>query len=195
MEMSAHTDIDGWQEIRERLASAAGAEGLIDVAVERHESPFGPLLIASTGSGLVRIGLPTERVDAVMEDLAARISPRVLRAPRKVMTESRRQLDEYFERRRRRFDVELDWRLTGGFRREVLTATARIPYGETGTYGSVAAAAGKPAAARAAGTALATNPIPIVIPCHRILRAGGEVGQYLGGAAMKVQLLELEGAL
>lgn len=195
MDTDTSTDADVWAEVRGRLNAAADSAGLIDVAVEAHDSPFGRLLIASTGAGLVRIGLPDEDEDEVMDDLAARVSPRVLRAPRQSMAESRRQLDEYFQGRRTGFDLDLDWRLTDGFRREVLTATARIPYGETDSYGSIAAAAGRPAAARAAGTALATNPIPIVIPCHRVLRSGGEVGQYLGGPAMKVGLLELEGAL
>src|SRR5690606_30078071 len=119
-------------------------------------------------------------------------SPRVLRHPRAAVTLARRQLDEYFSGRRREFDVPLDWRLTAGFRRSVLRATARIPYGRTASYREVATEAGSPRAVRAAGTALATNPLPIVVPCHRVLRSDGAVGQYLGGPEVKVRLLGLE---
>jgi methylated-DNA-[protein]-cysteine S-methyltransferase len=182
-----------WERIRRRLNDAAEGEGLIDVAVERHDSPLGTLLVAATGSGLVRVGMPNEGEEAVLAELADRVAPRVLIAPRASVTETRRQLDEYFEGRRRGFEVDLDWRLARGFRRGVLEATARIPYGETGTYTSVATAAGSAKAVRAAGTALARNPIPIVIPCHRVLRSDGALGNYLGGPEAKAQLLDLEG--
>jgi methylated-DNA-[protein]-cysteine S-methyltransferase len=185
----------GWERIRARLAAEAEAEGLVDVAVERHESPLGTLLVAATGEGLVRLGLPADGDAEVFTELAARISPRVLVASRPVLTTARRQLDEYFDQCRRTFDVELDWRLSNGFRREVLIATAQIPYGGTGTYSTVATEAGSPAAVRAAGTALATNPVPIIVPCHRVLRSDGELGNYRGGPEAKRRLLELEGAI
>ncbi|MCB0865607.1 MAG: methylated-DNA--[protein]-cysteine S-methyltransferase [Solirubrobacterales bacterium] len=188
---STPTDPD-WDAIRARLASRAEREGLLDVAVERHESPLGELLIAATADGVARLGLPSEDEDEVLAELAARVSPRVLRASRPALADARHQLDEYFAGNRRHFGVDLDWRLTNGFRRGVLEATAAIPYGETGTYTSVATAAGSPAAVRAAGTALATNPIPILIPCHRVLRSDGEIGNYRGGREAKVTLLELE---
>lgn len=181
-----------WDAVRARLAAAAEREGLIDVAVERHESPLGDLLIAATTDGITRLGLPTEDPDEVLAELAARVSPRVMRAARPTLAEARRELDEYFAGARRSFAVDLDWRLTTGFRRGVLEATAAIPYGETGTYTSVATEAGSPAAVRAAGTALATNPIPILIPCHRVLRSDGAIGNYRGGREAKVTLLELE---
>jgi methylated-DNA-[protein]-cysteine S-methyltransferase len=184
-----------WERIRRELVARAEAEGLVDVAFERHDSPLGPILIGATAAGLVRVGLPAEGEDAVLDELARRVSARVLRAPRDSVTRTRRQLDEYFEGRRRAFDVELDWRLTAGFRREVLRATARIPYGHTASYKQVATQAGRPAAVRAAGTALATNPLPIVVPCHRVLRSGGGLGAYRGGPQAKAQLLSLEGAV
>ncbi|MDX6554054.1 MAG: methylated-DNA-[protein]-cysteine S-methyltransferase [Miltoncostaeaceae bacterium] len=189
--LAGPSDAD-WDRIRADLGARAAAEGLADVAVESHDSPLGPLLLGATGEGLVRVALPAEDADAVMEDLARRVSPRVLRAPRAAVADARRQLDEYFAGRRRAFDLPLDWRLTAGFRRDVLRATAGIPYGGTASYREVATRAGRPSAVRAAGTALARNPLPIVIPCHRVLRSDGAVGQYLGGAEMKVRLLELE---
>jgi methylated-DNA-[protein]-cysteine S-methyltransferase len=179
---------------RRKLAEEAVAAGLVDVAFERHDCPLGTLLLGATETGLVRVGLPAEGEDAVLEDLGARISPRVLRASRESVTRARRELDEYFAGRRRSFDVPLDWRLAKGFRREVLRATARIPYGRTASYREVAARAGSPAAFRATGSALATNPLPIVVPCHRVLPADGGLGGYRGGAEAKARLLRLEGA-
>ena len=183
-----------WERARRDFARRAGDEGLVDVAFERHDSPLGTILLSATPRGLVRVGLPTEGEDTVLEELAERISPRLLQAPREALTQARHELDEYFVGRRRAFDVDLDWRLTHGFRREVLRATAQIPYGETASYRDVATRAGSPAAVRAAGTALATNPLPIVVPCHRVLRTGGALGSYRGGPAVKAQLLSLEGA-
>jgi methylated-DNA-[protein]-cysteine S-methyltransferase len=185
---------DEWERVRASLVRRAGAEGLVDVAFERHDSPLGTILLGATPQGLVRVGLPAEGEDAVLEELALRVSPRVLRAPRDTLTLAHRQLDEYFEGDRRAFDVPLDWRLTAGFRREVLEATALIPYGTTATYRDVAARAGRPAAVRAAGTALGRNPLPIVVPCHRVLRTGGALGGYRGGSEAKARLLGLEGA-
>jgi methylated-DNA-[protein]-cysteine S-methyltransferase len=191
--MTKPTDTTAWERIRSELAARAETEGLLDVAFERHETPLGTIVVGATGDGLVRIGLPAEEEDAVLQDLADRVSGRVLRAPRASLARTRTQLDEYFARRRRTFDVPLDWRLAHGFRREVLRATAEIPYGETASYRDVATTAGSPNAVRAAGTALATNPLPIVVPCHRVLRTGGELGSYRGGPEAKAALLELEG--
>lgn len=184
-----------WARLRQELAARATAEGLVDVAFERHDSPLGPILLGATTEGLVRVGLPSEDEDAVLDELARRLSARVLFAPRDAATRARRQLDEYFAAQRHAFDVTLDWRLTVGFRREVLRATAQIPYGQTASYRRVATQAGRPAAVRAAGTALATNPLAILVPCHRVLRSDGALGAYRGGTEVKAQLLGLEGAI
>src|SRR4029079_11990615 len=132
--------------------------------------------------------------DAVLSDLAARVSPRVIEAPAR-LDDVRRQLDEYFAGRRHAFDLAIDWELTRGFTRRVLQSTARIPFGELGTYRSVATGAGNRLAVRAAGTALGHNPMPIVVPCHRIVRTGGALGGYTGGIERKEYLLRLEGRL
>ena len=187
-------DSDGVGEAVERFLAAADDSGLVDVAYSRADSPFGDLLVAATPSGLVRIGfLRTGTEEEVVGDLAARVSPRVLESPAR-LDGVRRQLDEYFEGRRRRFELRTDRRLIRGFARKVLSQTARIPYGSFLTYAEVAAEAGNPRAHRAAGSALARNPIPIVIPCHRVLRSGGVVGNYGGGPEMKARLLAMEGA-
>jgi methylated-DNA-[protein]-cysteine S-methyltransferase len=183
-----------WERLRRGLAREAEREGLIDVAFEQHETPLGTIIIGATREGLVRIGLPAEDDADVLQQLAERISPRVLRASREALVRTRDQLDEYFGLDRRSFDIPLDWRLATGFRREVLRATERIPYGQTASYRDVATRAGSPNAVRAAGSALATNPLPIVVPCHRVVRTGGGLGQYRGGLAAKARLLELEGA-
>jgi methylated-DNA-[protein]-cysteine S-methyltransferase len=180
-----------WRRLTEALVQRAASEDLIDVAVERHDSPFGPLMLAATREGVVRLGFPAEEA-GFLDGLARQISGRVLRAPRPSLSDARHQLDEYFERGRTQFDVALDWRLTRGFRREVLTVTHAIPYGETLSYAQVAAEAGSPRAWRAAGSALATNPLPILVPCHRVLRATGKIGPYRGGTEVKRQLLSLE---
>jgi methylated-DNA-[protein]-cysteine S-methyltransferase len=183
-----------WERIRGDLAEAAEHSGLIDVAFEHHETPLGTIVVGATREGLVRIGLPSEDSAGVLQQLAERVSPRVLRASRDSLVQTRRQLDEYFGHERRLFEIPLDWRLTTGFRRDVLRATEQIPYGETASYRDVATRAGSPNAVRAAGSALATNPLPIVVPCHRVLRTGGGLGQYRGGPEAKAQLLTLEGA-
>jgi methylated-DNA-[protein]-cysteine S-methyltransferase len=184
-----------WARVRSDLAGAAERSGLIDVAFEHHDTPLGTIIVGATRAGLVRVGLPSEDEDEVLQQLADRVSPRVLRASRESLVQTRRELDEYFGRDRRSFGVPLDWRLASGFRREVLRATEQIPYGETASYRDVATRAGSPNAVRAAGSALATNPLPIVVPCHRVLRTGGGLGQYRGGAEAKAQLLALEGAV
>jgi methylated-DNA-[protein]-cysteine S-methyltransferase len=178
----------------QRLTDRAAAEGLLDVAYATADSPFGPLLLARTPRGLVRVSLPVYDPDETLEELAARISPRVLEAPAQ-LDEMRRQLDLYFEGKLTEFDLPLDWRLTQGFRRKAQRAIARIPYGNTRTYTEIAASAGNERAVRAAGTACGTNPLPIVVPCHRVLRSGGALGGYGGGLPMKKALLELEGVL
>lgn len=187
-------DARAWERISRELAARAESEGLVDVAFERHDSPLGSIVVGATSAGIVRLGLPSEDEQGVLDELARKVSARVLRSPRDSLIRARRQLDEYFEGRRRSFDVELDWRLTAGFRREVLRATALIPYGQTASYKEVATRAGNPAAVRAAGTALATNPLPIVVPCHRVLRSGGALGAYRGGVEAKARLLGLESA-
>jgi methylated-DNA-[protein]-cysteine S-methyltransferase len=177
------------------LIEAAASAGLLDVAYATLDSPVGTLFLASTPEGLVRIAyLDGDEEDSVLEQLAANVSPRVLEAPRK-LDEPRRELDEYFAGTRRRFELPLDWRLSRGFRRRVLEATARIPYGSVSSYKLVAAQAGSPRGSRAAGNALGANPLPIVVPCHRVLRAGGGLGGYTGGIRRKRRLLAVEGAL
>jgi len=177
-----------------KLKARAAAEGLLDVAYTSTDSPFGPLLLARTERGLVRVGLPNQDADELLADLAARVSPRVLEAPAE-LDEARRELDLYFAGKLDRFDLPLDWRLSGGFRRRVLRAIARIPYGQTRSYTEMARKAGNERAVRAAGTACGSNPIPLVVPCHRVLRTGGALGGYGGGLPMKEALLELEGVL
>src|SRR5690348_12801088 len=178
----------------DRLAERAGRSGLLDVAVAPTDTPIGPLLLAVTEEGLVRVAFGGEGFDRVMEDLATRISPRVLEAPKR-LDAVRRELDEYFEGKRTAFSVPVDMRLAHGFRRKALGVVASIPYGHTLSYKEVANGAGSPAAVRAAGSACATNPVPIVVPCHRVLRTGGALGGYGGGIERKEQLLKLEGSL
>ena len=162
-----------------RLAERASAEGLLDVAYARLDSPFGTLTLAGTERGLVRVAFPEEQTDEVLEALAARVSPRILDAPAR-LDPARRELEEYFSGSRRRFDLPLDLSLAAPFAQRVLAAAARIPYGGTGSYAQVAAEAGSPRGSRAAGNALGSNPVPIVVPCHRVLRSGGVLGGYGG---------------
>jgi methylated-DNA-[protein]-cysteine S-methyltransferase len=178
----------------QRLTERAEAEGLLDVAYANVDSPFGPLLLASTPRGLVRINLPTYDPEETLEELAAKVSPRVLEAPAK-LDAVRRELDLYFEGKLTELDLPIDWQLTGGFRGKVQRAINRIPYGQTRTYMDMARSAGNERAVRAAGTACGSNPIPIVVPCHRVLRSGGGLGGYGGGLPMKEELLRLEGVL
>jgi methylated-DNA-[protein]-cysteine S-methyltransferase len=171
------------------------AEGLLDVAYASVDSPLGPLVVASTPRGLVRLAYTGSRgEDEVIEDLADKLSPRVLEAPQR-LDEVRRELDEYFEGRRDEFDLPIDWSLTRGFTGKVLRQTARIGFGKTSTYAEMASRAGSPRAVRAAGNALGANPIPLVVPCHRVLRSGGALGGYTGGVERKEFLLRLEGVL
>jgi methylated-DNA-[protein]-cysteine S-methyltransferase len=178
----------------DRLRARASEEGLLDVAYTSTDSPFGPLLLARTRRGLVRVGLPNQDADQLLVDLADRVSPRVLEAPAE-LDEVRRKLDLYFAGQLDHFDLPLDWRLSDGFRKRVLRAINRIPYGQTRSYTEMARSAGNERAVRAAGTACGSNPIPLVVPCHRVLRTGGALGGYGGGLPMKQGLLELEGVL
>jgi methylated-DNA-[protein]-cysteine S-methyltransferase len=179
----------------EQLATRAADEGLLDVAYATVDSPVGEVIVAATDRGLVRLGLPGEPLAAVLTQLAEGISPRVMAYPRR-LDEARRELDQYFAGKRQRFEVPIDWRLShAGFYRRVLRATAKVPFGEMITYSEAAQRAGSPRAFRAAGSALGSNPIPIVVPCHRVVRSGGDIGNYGGGPEMKRFLLELEHAL
>jgi methylated-DNA-[protein]-cysteine S-methyltransferase len=177
------------------LARSAADAGLLDVAYVTEATPVGRLLLAATPRGLVRIAYVDTDEEDVLLMLAARISPRILEAPA-ALDDVRRELDEFFAGSRHAFDVRLDWRLTGaGFSRRVLDATVRIPYGSVATYKQVATQAGSPRGSRAAGNALGSNPIPIVVPCHRVLHSGGGLGGYTGGLDRKRTLLGIEGAL
>jgi methylated-DNA-[protein]-cysteine S-methyltransferase len=176
-----------------RLEQRATEAGLLDVAFRTIDSPVGPLLLAATPLGLVRVAYQREGHDAVLQALASKISPRILAAPRR-LDEAARQVEEYFAGRRTTFDIALDLRLSAGFRRTVLGHLAAISYGHTESYAEVAAATGHPGAVRAVGSACATNPLPVVVPCHRVVRSDGSLGGYLGGLEVKRTLLELEAA-
>jgi methylated-DNA-[protein]-cysteine S-methyltransferase len=173
------------------LSAAAANAGLLDVAYARLDSPVGPLLLALTPRGLVRLAYIDSGEEQILAELATCVSPRVIRAPRQ-LDEPRRELDQYFAGKRREFELPLDWQLIRGFGRKVLSATARVPYGAVSTYKQLATEAGSPRAARAAGNALGANPLPIVVPCHRILHTGGGLGGYTGGLERKRQLLAIE---
>ena len=179
--------------LRHRLGLAAEAEGLLDVAYTTIDSPLGTLLLAATPKGLVRVAYDVEDHDRVLGTLAQRISPRVLRAPQR-LDAAARELDEYFSRQRRVFDLPLDLSLSKGFRQLVQRHLPEIGYGQTRTYRQVAELVGSPQAVRAVGTACATNPLPVIVPCHRVLRADGTPGGYVGGPGAKQALLSLEAA-
>ena len=191
--LGQHTDesFEAMGRLHARLVEAALSEELLDVAYRILDTPVGSLLIAATRVGVVRIAFATQGHDAVLEDLARRVSPRVLRAPSR-LDPATRQLDEYFSGRRHGFDLPLDLQLAHGFRRLVLGRLADLDYGSTVSYAAVAAALGNPKAVRAVGTACATNPVPVVVPCHRVVRSDGGVGGYVGGVEAKRALLALE---
>jgi methylated-DNA-[protein]-cysteine S-methyltransferase len=181
------------------LIARAEGDGLIDVAYAIVDSPYGKLLLARTERGVVKLALPSHRGDVVsddevLEELAGKVSPRVLEAPAR-LDDARRQLDAYFEGRLHRFEVPVDWRLSRGFTNRALHAVARIPYGKTRSYAQIAKAAGNERAFRAAGTACGHNPVPLIVPCHRVIQSGGGIGNYGGGPEMKRSLLAHEGAL
>ena len=182
------------ERLRLTLARRAAQDRLLDVAYGVYESPLGPLTVFVTARGLVRLSYPGEPIESQLDELAALVSPRVMAAPERT-DEVRRQLDAYFRGIRRDFELPIDWRLLRGFRRDVLRATARIPFGRVSTYREIASAAGSPNAYRAAGNALGSNPVPIVVPCHRVLHSGGGLGGYTGGLERKEFLLRLEGVL
>jgi methylated-DNA-[protein]-cysteine S-methyltransferase len=186
-------DDDHMRRLRERLAADAEAEHVLDIAYRTVDSPVGSLLLAATDAGLVRVAYASEDHDRVLESLASQISPRILRHPAR-LDAAARELDEYFAGRRTSFALTLDWRLSTGFRATVLRHLGDIAYGRTASYAKVAELAGRPKAARAVGTACATNPLPIVVPCHRVVRSDGSMGGYLGGLDAKTTLLELEAA-
>lgn len=180
-------------ELQRRLADAAEAEGHLDIAYRTLDTAVGPLLLAATEQGLVRVAYQREGFDTVLEKLSSTLSPRVLEAPRR-LDPAAHQLEEYFEHDRRDFELPLDHALSSGFRAAVQALLPQIAYGRTSTYRQVAELVGNPAAVRAVGTACATNPLPVVVPCHRVLRSDGGLGGYIGGLEAKEYLLELEGA-
>jgi methylated-DNA-[protein]-cysteine S-methyltransferase len=186
-------DASALRRLHERLERDADATDVLDVAYRTIDTPVGTLLLAATTSGLVRVAYDVEGHDAVLSGLARRISPRVLRAPARLDTVAR-QIDEYFAKRRTVFEVPVDLRLADGFRRNVIEHLREIGYGHRESYAMVAAAIGNPRAVRAVGTACAHNPLPVVIPCHRVVRSDGSTGQYVGGPVAKSTLLDLEAA-
>lgn len=184
-------DSEAERRLHERLVRTAADAGFLDVAYRTLDTPIGSLLLAATDRGLVRVAFVSEGHEAVLQNIAERISPRILHAP--IRLESIvRELDQYFAGRRTHFGVPLDFRLAKGFRREVLRCLPGIDYGRTASYSAVAVAAGSPKAVRAVGTACATNPLPVVVPCHRVIRSDGSIGQYVGGQEAKAALLTLE---
>ena len=176
-----------------RLEHDADTDGLLDVAYRTIDTPVGTLLLAATTVGLVRVAYDIEDHAAILAGLAESVSPRILRAPARLDTAAR-QIDEYFAKRRTVFEVPVDLRLADGFRRNVIEHLRDIGYGRRESYAAVAAAIGNPRAVRAVGTACAHNPLPVVIPCHRVVRSDGSTGQYVGGPAAKSALLDLEAA-
>jgi methylated-DNA-[protein]-cysteine S-methyltransferase len=189
------SDIDeqAQHHLHARLVAAASDAGILDVAYRTIDTPVGALLLAATDKGLVRVAYAREDHDLVLEQLADRVSPRVLRAPAR-LDPAAREIEEYFAGRRSLFDLPLDFQLSHGFRRTVLAHLGQISYGTTASYAAIAAAAGNPKAVRAAATACATNPLPVVVPCHRVVRSDGTIGQYVGGVEAKQTLLTLEAA-
>ena len=176
-----------------RLEQAAQAEGLLDVAYTTVDSPVGTLLLAATPKGLIRVAYTNEDHDRVLQHLAEKVSPRILRSPRQLDTAAR-ELDEYFDHKRKAFDLDLDLSLSHGFRQVVQRHLPEIEYGQTRSYKQMAEMVGNPKAVRAVGSACATNPLPVVVPCHRVLRTDGTLGGYIGGLEAKTVLLELETA-
>jgi methylated-DNA-[protein]-cysteine S-methyltransferase len=177
--------------LHDTLVSQAQGHGLLELAYRTLPSPVGTLLVAATQQGVVRVAFDREGHEQVLTALSERVSPRILQAPRR-LDQVARQLDDYFAGRRHAFEVPLDFRLSRGFRSEVLQHLRQISYGRTESYTEVAVAAGHAKAVRAVGTACATNPLPVVVPCHRVLRSDGSLGGYIGGLAAKQTLLDLE---
>lgn len=190
---TAPIGVDILARLHARLERAAEAEGLLDVAYTTIDSPVGKLLLAATSKGLVRVAYEREGHDRVLESLAEKVSPRVLYAPKR-LDDAARELDEYFEHKRRSFDLNVDLSLSHGFRRLVQRHLPDIGYGQTRSYKEMAEMVGNPKAVRAVGSACATNPLPVVVPCHRVLRTDGTLGGYIGGLGAKTALLQLEAA-
>jgi methylated-DNA-[protein]-cysteine S-methyltransferase len=190
---TAHAAVDAHDldRLHAELVGRAARDGALDVAYRTVDSPLGPLRLATTPAGLVRVAFEGEGHDDVLTELAVQISPRILRSPAR-LDDVARQLEEYFDRRRRSFDLPVDLQLAHGFRREVLDHLRVIPFGATESYGVVAVATGHPRAVRAVGTACGHNPVPLVVPCHRVVRSDGTIGQYRGGVEAKRLLLDLE---
>ena len=184
-------DPETLRRLHQRLSNAAANEGVLDVAYRTVDTPVGQLLLAATDRGLVRVAFANEGHDAVLQMLAEKISPRVLDAPGR-LDDVARELEEYFAGRRHGFDVALDWQLAKGFRSTVLHQLPGIEYGHTASYATIAQLAGSPKAVRAVGTACALNPLPVVVPCHRVVRSDGTMGRYRGGPEAKRALLDLE---
>ncbi len=184
-------DAEATRRLHARLVASAAGAGLLDVAYRTIDSPVGQLLLAATADGVVRVAFDCEGHDAVLAALADRVSPRILNAPSR-LDKVAHELDEYFAGRRSTFDVALDFRLAAGFRRSVLEELRHIGYGKTASYAEVALKTGRPKAVRAVGTACALNPLPLVVPCHRVVRSDGAAGNYRGGAQAKLALLALE---
>lgn len=191
--LSTPVDAGTLTRLHRRLEQGAEQAGIIDVAYTIIDSPLGKLLLAATPKGLVRVAYASEDHDKVLETLGRKLSPRILRAAQRLEVVAR-EIDEYFAKRRHTFDVALDLSLSRGFRQLVQTRLPEIGYGQTRSYRDVAELVGSPRAVRAVGTACATNPLPIVVPCHRVLRADGSVGDYIGGREAKTALLSLETA-
>lgn len=190
-DITGAVDSAALERLRVRLAEQADTDGLLDVAYRTMDSPIGPLLLAATPAGLVRVAFECENHEDVLVELSTAISPRILRSSQRV-DDVARQIDEYFAGRRQLFEVQVDMQLSKGFRRAVLTHLMEIPYGVRESYTVVAEAAGNRRAVRAAGSACATNPIPLVVPCHRVVRSDGTYGQYRGGPEAKHMLLTME---
>jgi methylated-DNA-[protein]-cysteine S-methyltransferase len=187
-------DDEAEQRLHVRLTDAAERSGILDVAYRTMDSPVGTLLLAATERGLVRVAYPLVGHDEALTQLASEVSPRVLRAPAR-LDAAAREIEEYFEGRRLAFDLPLDFQLSRGFRQTVLRALSDIGYGRTASYADVAASVGNPKAVRAVGSACRTNPLPIVVPCHRVVRSDGTMGHYAGGIETKQTLLELEASM
>lgn len=186
-------DLGAQQRLHDRLVAAAEAEDVLDIAYRTIDTPVGVLLLAATNRGLVRVAYDREDHTKVLETLAAKVSPRILNAPARLDSVAR-EVEEYFAGTRRTFDVPLDFSLATGFRLGVLAHLTEIAYGHTESYAEVATAAGSPKAVRAVGSACATNPLPVFVPCHRVVRSDGSSGGYVGGVDAKHALLALEAA-
>jgi len=193
LQQAVEAEPDRLRQLHDRLAVAAATDHVLDVAYRVVDSPVGDLLLAATEAGLVRVAFAKEDHDHVLQALADRISPRLLHHPAR-LDEAAREFDEYFSGERHTFHLPLDWRLSAGFRATVLQHLTDVEYGHTASYATVARLAGRPKAVRAVGTACATNPLPVVVPCHRVIKADGTMGGYLGGVEAKATLLRMEAA-